>query len=211
MEHSIKEHITPETLLQRIQNWIQGNDEGFDQTDEFREIYQKLLRNMHTCRFRRDLHSQDTLQTGALLNEVYLRVRNSNVKFNDIDHFYNFFSLVARWIIIDYLKTKQKENRISFETLQETLQAQSQMKGTLCPKEDAESVELNNIVVYEALEKLFQVAEIQARCFVLHYQQGMSYTVIARVLQLKTDQVKYQLRLAKRWLKAYLLKTKPGV
>ena len=60
---------------------------------------------------RRASFQNDTINTTALVNETWLKLKNSDVKYNNKTHFLSIAAIAMRQILLDAVKNKQRIKR----------------------------------------------------------------------------------------------------
>lgn len=174
------------TLL--LKEWSNGRREALDELMPF--VYEELRRQ--ASRYLRRERSGHTLQTTALINEVYLKLIGQNqVEWQNRAHFFAIAAQAMRRILVDYARERKREKRGgSAENLpiEEAIQVSSKEK----------SVDL--IALDEALDKLAKFDERQARIVELRYFSGLDIDETAEVLGVSNATVRRDWNMAKAWL-----------
>jgi RNA polymerase sigma-70 factor, ECF subfamily len=136
-----------------------------------------------------------TLQTTALVNELYLRlVRSSRVQWQDRAHFFAITSQLMRRVLIDEARRRRNQKRGGDATrvsLDEVSVAQR-------------APEVDLLAVDDALTRLSEVAPRKGRVVELRFFGGLTVEETAIVLGVSTDVVKREWRTAKLWLRRAL-------
>jgi len=65
----------------------------------------------HIAASRRASFQNNTLNTTALVNETWLKLKNSDVKYNNKTHFLSIAAIAMRQILLDAVKNKQRIKR----------------------------------------------------------------------------------------------------
>jgi len=132
-----------------------------------------------------------TLQTTALVNEVYLRLVDcGQVNWQDRAHFFAVSARLMRRILIDFarsrgnLKRGGAAPRISLEEA-----------PPVCNEPD-----MNLVALDDALKALATVDERKSKVVELKFFGGLSVEEMAEVLGVSSDTVIRDWRLAKIWL-----------
>jgi RNA polymerase sigma factor (TIGR02999 family) len=167
--------------------WSAGDPQALEKLTPL--VYQDLHRaaRRHMARER----SSHTLQTTALINEVYLRL----VDFRDMSwqnraHFFALSARLMRRILTDFARSRRSLKRgadaapVSFD---ENLFVSQEPPADLVALDEA----LNGLAVVDARKG--QVVE-------LRFFGGLSVKEIAEVLSVSEETVKRDWRLAKLWL-----------
>ena len=167
------------------------------------ELVEALYGDLHRIaeRHLRAERSDHTLQATALLNEVYLKLSESEQRqFNDRAHFLALASRVMRQVLVDYARARIAAKRAGdkhdeFDELQVTTSRNVQ---------PLEILELN-----AALDALAQEDADLARLIELRYFGGMTAEETAREVGHSVHIVRHDLRLAHAWLRRRITQ-KPG-
>jgi RNA polymerase sigma factor (TIGR02999 family) len=170
-----------------LQAWSQGDHSALERLMPrlYDELHRMAKRHMKKER------AGHTLQTTALVNEVYLRL--VGLEKLDWEHRAQFFALSAqimRRILVDAARARRYHKRGGGAvqvTLGEAL--------VLVPEQDASLLALN-----EALEALSQVAPRQAKVVELRYFGGMSAEETAAVMKTSPGTVHRDWQFARAWL-----------
>lgn len=146
-------------------------------------------------RYMRNEHPGNTLQTTALINEVYLRL--VDVKNVDWQHRAQFFSIAAqimRNILVDAARARGAQKR-----------------GGEVVKVDADDAQLLSpepgpfvLALDEALTAFSKIAPRQAKVVELRYFGGLSEEEIAELTGSSTRTVRRDWQFAKAWLQQEL-------
>jgi RNA polymerase sigma factor (TIGR02999 family) len=132
-----------------------------------------------------------TLQTTALINEVYLRLVNlDNVSWQDRAHFFAMCARLMRRILTDYARSRSYLKRggdAQRVTLDEALMV-------------SEDPSLDLVALEGALTKLGEVDSRKSNVVELRFFGGLSVKETAAVLKVSTDTVTRDWNLAKAWL-----------
>ena len=152
-------------------------------------VYDELRRQAH--RYLRRERAGHTLQTTALVHEVYMKlVKQKNVAWEGRSHFFAIAARLMREVLIDYARTKKRakrggdQNKVSIESL--TVAA-----GTT-------SYDL--VALDQALTRLAEKDEHLARVVELRFFSGLSVDETAEVLAVSDSTVKRDWQMAKAWL-----------
>jgi RNA polymerase sigma factor (TIGR02999 family) len=174
-------------ITQLLQAWRLGDERALDRLTP--KVYRELHLAAKRCMSReRDDH---TLQTTALINELYLRL--SDLKAVDWQNRAHFFALCARQmrrILTDQARARQSHKRgdgAPAVSLDEAL--------VISPQP---SVDL--VAVDDALNQLAKVDERKSQVVVMRFFGGLSVEETAEVLKVSPDTVARDWRLAKAWL-----------
>jgi RNA polymerase sigma factor (TIGR02999 family) len=152
--------------------------------DELRRLAQSYLR-----RERPD----HTLQGTALVNEAYMRlVDQKNVRWQNRAHFFGVAAQMIRRILVDHARGHQAAKRgagAAKLSLDEALGVPG-----------AQDKDVNLVNLDEALERLSQMDERQARIIELRYFTGLSIEETAEAIGISPATVKREWTAARAWL-----------
>jgi RNA polymerase sigma-70 factor, ECF subfamily len=182
MDHALGHEIT-----ELLQAWRQGDEGALEKLTP--QVYRELHRAAKRCMAReRDGH---TLQTTALINELYLRL--SDLKLIDWQNRAHFFALCARQmrrILTDQARARQSHKRGNG--------AQPVLLDVALVAAPEASADL--IAVDDALNELAKVDERKSQVVEMRFFGGLSVEETAEVLKVSPDTVMRDWRLAKAWL-----------
>lgn len=170
-----------------LRSWGAGDEAALARLTDL--LLPELRRIAH--RYRRDEHAADSLQTTALVNEVYLRL--IEVRNIDWQHRAQFFALIAqlvRRILVDAARRRSAQKRGDGQNVVGLDQAELP-----APEADARLLALD-----EALEEFARIAPRQAQVVELRYFGGLSIDETAEVLGISTATVGREQRMAEAWL-----------
>lgn len=149
------------------------------------------LRGIAERQFRRE-RAGHTLQPTAVVHEAYFRlVDQTRVTWKNRGHFYAIAAQAMRRILIDHARSRQAEKRGGREE-RVTLDV-----GIASP-EPANDIDL--LALDEALLRLKELDEPQARIVELRFFGGLSIEETAQVLETSPSSVKREFRSARAWL-----------
>ena len=139
-----------------------------------------------------------TLETGALVNEAFLRlIDQKRVRWQDRAHFFALSAKMMRRVLVDHARRTESSKRDG-DQLTIRLQDLNDPKN-LAAGEPPDLVHLD-----DALLDLESEDPELARLVVMRYFGGMTRDEIAEVLAISTTTVARQWRTARAWLFAYL-------
>jgi RNA polymerase sigma-70 factor (ECF subfamily) len=174
-------------ITQRLRAWGLGDEHALERLTPL--VYDELRRaaNCHMAR-ERDGH---TLQTTALINEVYLRLVNLDaVSRQDRAHFFAICARLMRRILTDYARSRsylKRGGEARRVTLDEALMVSADPS-------------LDLVALEGALNKLSEVDARKSSVVELRFFGGLSLKEIAAVLKISADTVTRDWNLAKAWL-----------
>lgn len=176
-----------------LNKWKEGNRDSYDEL--FRFVYDELRRR--ASRYLKNERTGHTLQTTALVNEVYVKLLDKDeIEWTDRNHFFAIASQAMRRILVDYARTRKRKKRGGE---QENL-----------PLDEARQISLNNnnsidlVALDEALNKLAKFDERQAKVVELKYFGGLTLDETAEVLNISRETVKRDWSISKTWLRHQL-------
>jgi len=151
-------------------------------------VYEELRRLAH--HYMRGERSGHTLQTTALVNEVYLRLAKIDaMQWRDRVHFFAMAAKLMRRVLVDYARQRGREKRGAGVTIT------SLDENAAAPEPAVDIVALD-----EALERLAAVDPQQGRVIELRFFAGLSVEEIAEELGISPATVKRDWATAKFWL-----------
>jgi RNA polymerase sigma-70 factor, ECF subfamily len=174
-------------ITQLLRAWGGGDEQALEQLTPvvYGELHKAAKRHMAR---ERDGH---TLQTTALINEVYLRLVNlDDVSWQDRAHFFAICARLMRRILTDYARSRNYLKRGGDArgiTLDEALMVSSDPA-------------LDLVALEGALNKLGAVDVRKSSVVELRFFGGLSVKETAAVLKVSTDTVTRDWNLAKAWL-----------
>lgn len=183
----------PHAITSLLTQLRKGNKEAEEQLIPL--ILSELNRlARHYMRGERQGH---TLQTGALVNEAYMRLAGAqNMDWKNRAHFFGTAAHIMRRILVDHARTRDAEKRggalekVSLETALVYTDAQSWQV----------------VAVHEALNKLEKWDERQCRIVELRFFTGLNVEETAEAMSLSPTTVKREFQMAKAWLYGELSK-----
>ncbi len=159
-------------------------------------VYDELHRQAARClRKERQGH---TLQTTALIHEAYLKlIDRRDANWENRTHFFAVAAQAMRRILVDYARAKHREKRGGDNiklSLAEAKTVAAEEKG------------VDLIALDEALNKLAEFDEQQARVVELKYFSGLTLEETAEALHISRATVARDWELARAWLHRELTK-----
>lgn len=133
-----------------------------------------------------------TLQPTALINEVYLKlIDQQHVNWQNRAHFFGIASHAMRRILVDHARARHREKRGGVAEHLPLEAAEFAPSGT-------RNVDL--VALDDALTRLAELDDRQARIVELRFFSGMSVEETAEALGVSPATVKNDWRTAKAWL-----------
>lgn len=150
--------------------------------DELRRIARRYMRNER---------AGNTLQTTALVNEVYLRLVDvKNVRWEHRNQFFAISAQIMRRILVDSARARGTDKRGGG-----AIRVSVDEAAVLSPEPDASMVALD-----DALEALARIAPRQAKVVELRYFGGLSVEQTVEVMGVSERTVMRDWDFAKAWL-----------
>lgn len=176
-----------------LQAWREGD--GIQAEELFPLLYDELRRQAHS--FLRHERPGHLLQTTALINETYLKLReHRHFEWESRDHFFAICAMLMRRILVDYAKARHRAKRGGHAD-------HVPIHGLALAVEQKDDVDL--LKLDDALNRLAEVDPKQARIVELRYFSGFSIEETASVLAVSPSTVKRDWRAAKAWLRRELV------
>jgi len=179
--------VSQQRVTDLLVRWSQGDDAALAELTPL--VYEELRRLAH--------HHMDgqrpnhTLQTTALINEVYLRLADqTNPRWQNRAHFFAVAARAMRQILVSYARSQRAQKRGRGAVKVELDEA-----ALVSPEESKEIVDL-----HEALETLATLDSRKAQVVELKYFGGLNYDEIAEVLKISRVTVRRDWEFAKVWL-----------
>ena len=151
-------------------------------------VYEELRRLAH--HYMRNERSGHTLQTTALVNELYLRLAGIDaLGWRDRAHFFAMAATLMRRVLVDYARQRARDKRgagLSIISLDENV---------IAPQPAVDVVALD-----DALARLAAVDSQQSRIVELRFFAGLSVKETAEALGVSSATVKRDWATAKLWL-----------
>jgi RNA polymerase sigma-70 factor, ECF subfamily len=179
---------TTETVTQLLIAWSDGDSAALDRLLPFVETELRRLASYH---MRRESPGH-TLQTTALVNELYLKlVDQRQAKWHNRAHFFAVAAQLMRRILVDYARRQLRSKRgggISDLALDEAV---------IISHEKSEDI----LSLNDALDRLAKLDPLKARIVELRHFGGLSVVETAEVLKISEVTVMRHWALAKSWLR----------
>ncbi len=174
-------------VTQLLKAWSAGDEQALEKLTPL--VYEQLHRVAK--RYMAGQRPDHTLQTTALVNEVYLRLVDcEQVQWRDRAHFFAVSARLMRRILVDFARSRGYQKRgagIAHMSLDEA--------PSVCNEPDANLVALD-----DALKGMAAVDERKSKVVELRFFGGLSMEETAEVLGVSTDTVLREWRLARAWL-----------
>ena len=177
----------PANITQLLVAWNGGDKAALDQLIPI--VYQELRRQ--ASNYLRHERPGHTLQTTALIHEAYLRlVDQKSVQWQNRAQFFGIAAQLMRRILVDHARTKHRAKRGGSAV------RLSLSDATAVTKE----ANLDLIEIDEALNRLAEIDEQQAKIVELRFFSGLNVEETAAALNISPATVKRDWSVAKAWL-----------
>jgi len=179
--------VSTDEVTRLLRAWSSGDESALERLMPL--VYKELHRLAH--RYIAGEQPGQTLQTTALVHEVYLRlVDANNIRLQDRAHFYAICARLMRRILIDFARSRKYQKRGGRDQHVELHEA-----ATISVDTGPEV-----LAVDEALKKLSQVDGRKGQVVELRFFGGLTVQETAAVLGASEETVMRDWRLAKAWL-----------
>ena len=178
---------TSNEVTELLVAWSEGDAQAFDRLVPL--VYEELRRLAR--RYMARERPGHTLQTTALVNEVYLRlVDSSRVRWRDRAHFFAVSAQLMRRVLVDFARSRHYQKRGG------GTQRVSLDEAYIIPSEpDADLVRLD-----DALKALAALDPRKGRVVEMRFFGGLTVEETAEVLAVSPDTVMRDWTFAKTWL-----------
>ena len=170
-----------------LRAWSDGDAAALDHLVPVVETELRRLARIYMSHERKD----HTLQPTAIVNEVFIRLIGAHdIRWNDRAHFFGICARLMRRVLVDHARSRGYQKRgggAHRVTLDERALA-------------APAMEVDLIALDQALERLAAVDERKVRVIEMRFFAGLSVEETATALDVSTDTVKRDWRIAKLWL-----------
>jgi len=174
-----------------LKAWSGGDQAALERLAD--QVYNELRRIAR--RYMRNERAGNTLQTTALVNEVYLRLVDvKNVDWQQRAQFFAIAAQMMRRILVDAARARSSHKRGGG-----AIKVNVDEALVVSPERDSSLVALD-----EALGAFAKLAPRQAQVVELRYFGGLAEEEIAEVLQTSPRTVRRDWDFAKSWLKREL-------
>ena len=169
-----------------LRAWSAGDESALERLTPL--VYNELHRLAH--RYMAAEQPDHTLQTTALVHEVYVRLVDVDIGWHDRVHFYAICARLMRRILIDFARSRNYQKR-----------------GAQFPHielDDAATVSAvvgsELLAVDEALKELAKLDPRKGEVIELRFFGGLTVEEVAAALRVSPETVMRYWRLAKAWL-----------
>lgn len=178
-------------VTQLLRAWSEGDQDALEKLTPL--VYRELYRRAHWYMARE--HAGHTLQTTALVNEIYVRMVDlRGVSWRDRAHFFAISSRLIRRVLIDAARAKRSLKRggdSPHVVFDDELIVSHEPRADLVALDDA-------------LTALAAVDQRKSQVVELRFFGGLGVEETAEVLKVSPDTVKRDWKLAKAWLRREL-------
>jgi RNA polymerase sigma factor (TIGR02999 family) len=179
--------LPPNEVTALLQAWSAGDEAALEKLAPL--VYEDLRRTAH--RYMAQEQTGHTLQTTALVNEVYLRlVKVNEVNWQNRAHFFAVCARMMRHVLTDFARSRsnlKSGGKARHIPLDEALHAGGALPADIVALDDA-------------LNALADLDERKSRVVELRFFGGLSVEETAEVLRVSTETVLRDWKLAKSWL-----------
>ena len=178
---------SPHEVTNLLKAWCAGEGAALDRLMPlvYEELHRASRRHMSLE------NSGNTLQTTALINEVYLRLLDfPNVTWQNRAHFFAVCAKLMRRLLIDVARSRRAQKRgggapeAAFD------------EAFFVPDQPSSDI----LALDEAISRLAEIDERKCRVVEMRFFGGLSVEESAEVLNVSTETVKRDWRIAKVWL-----------
>jgi RNA polymerase sigma factor (TIGR02999 family) len=170
-----------------LRAWRSGDQAALDLLAA--KVYDELRRVAR--RYMRNERAGNTLQTTALVNEVYLRLVDvQNVGWEHRAQFFAISAQMMRRILVDAARARGSHKRGGG-----VVKINVDDTAVLSPERDS-----SILALHDALEALSQIAPRQAKVVELRYFGGLNVDEIVEVLKVSPRTVERDWEFARAWL-----------
>jgi RNA polymerase sigma factor (TIGR02999 family) len=186
----------PGGVTELLRAWREGDEGALEQLMPLVEAELRRLARGYMARER----PGHTLQTTALVNEAFLRLTDARgVQWQDRAHFLGISARLMRRVLVDHARSRGYQKRgggVQHVPLDEALVMAADPQLSVM----SAGQRLDLLALDRALEVLAVADERKSRVVELRFFGGLSVEETAEVLQVSTDTIKRDWRLAKLWL-----------
>lgn len=174
-------------VTELLSNWRSGDTDALDSLTPL--VYDELRRI--AGRYMQSERAEHTLQATALVNEVFVRLADAEVTWQDRAHFFAVAARQMRRILIDHARARNSSKRGS---------GQAPLPFTDSLNADDVNPSTDILALDDALNKLAALDARKSDIIVLHFFGGLTQEETAEALDISASSVQRELRLAKTWL-----------
>lgn len=178
--------ICKENITELLSHWQNGDKAAMMSISNI--VYSELERRarVHMSRER----AGHTLETSALVNEVFLNLFDADVSFVDRQHFYTLASRTMRRILVDHARGVSRMKR-----------GANALKITLHTELSGSAMDLSQFLsLHNALERLVELDDRKATILELETFAGLSTQHIADLYKVSVRTIERDLKFSKAWV-----------
>jgi len=179
--------VSQQKVTHLLEQWSHGDDAALAELTPL--VYEELRRLAH--HHMGGQRPDHTLQTTALVNEVYLRFADqTNPRWQNRAHFFAVAARAMRQILVSYARSQRSQKRGGG-----ALKVELDEAALVSPEQSQKIMDL-----HEALERLATLDSRKAQVVELKYFGGLDYDEMAEVLKISRVTVRRDWEFAKVWL-----------
>jgi RNA polymerase sigma-70 factor, ECF subfamily len=183
--------MNPNDVTQLLGAWSDGEGEALDEVMAL--VYEELRRLAH--RHMAGERAGHTLQTTALVNEAYLKLKQQRgAQWQNRSQFFAVAAQMMRRILVDYARRTARDKRGGG-----ALQVPLDDAMWIVPEKSAEM-----LAVDAALQRLEAIDKRRSQIAVMRFFTGLSVDEIAEALAISKQTVQRDWRLTAAWLRREL-------
>ena len=187
---------SPQDVTRLLLDWSKGDRGAFDRLVPL--VYEELRRLAR--RYMRREHVGHTLQTGALVNEAYLRlVDHRQLSWANRAHFFAVAAQAMRHVLVDHARARRSAKRGG-----DAIQVSLDERDLAAARHPVELIALD-----EALDRLTALDPRKGRIVELRFFGGLSSEETAAVMEVSAVTVRREWRIAKAWLLRAIIEGHP--
>jgi RNA polymerase sigma factor (TIGR02999 family) len=180
--------MPPAELTQLLGQWGAGDGAALDEL--IPHVYEELRRMAH--RHMAQERAGHTLQATALVNEVYLKLKNERTgKWENRAQFFAVAAQMMRFILVDYARRHARAKRGGGAQ-------QVTLDDAMLVSNDTAS---ETLALDEALQKLEQFDKRKSQIAVMRFFAGLTIEETAEALNVSVETVMRDWRLTRAWLR----------
>jgi len=184
---SQKTDLSRKDVTVLLRSWNEGDPSA---PEKLAPLIYAELRRLARRSLRRE-YEQHTLETGALINEAYLRLADwKNARWENRAHFYGVASQIMRRVLVDYARSRGYQKRGGGERPMSIDDI-----AVASPSRPQDLIALD-----EALDRLSQLDDRKGKVVELRFFGGLSVEETAAVLNISPFTVIRDWNFAKAWL-----------
>jgi len=179
------------TITSLLRAWGDGDAAALERLTPLVDAELRRLARIYMSRERKE----HTLQPTALVNELFVRlISDADIRWSDRAHFFGIAARLMRRVLVDHARARGYQKRGGGVT-RVTLDGQD----IAAPDNPIDVIALDR-----ALEGLAAVDERKCRVVEMRFFAGLSVEETATALDVSTDTIKRDWRIAKLWLLKFL-------